>query len=96
MLPRMAAQKKAPTKSSGGQTGKKAPAPLAKRKSISSRRRQQLIEAKRRQRERDRVAGQAFYQVKLPADKIEKLKQGMNDPAFVERLTQLLDDSYPD
>lgn len=92
----MAARKKTPTKSSARPAGKKAPAPLAKRTSVSSRRRQQLIEAKRRQRERDRAAGHAFYQVKLPGDKIEKLKQGMNNPEFVERLTQLLDDSYPD
>lgn len=75
---------------------KKPPAPVAKRKSVSTRRRQQLIEAKRRQRERDREAGQAVYQVKLPAPAIEKLKRGMNDPEFVAQLTRLLDAHFPD
>jgi len=55
-----------------------------------------LIEAKGRQRERDKAAGHAFYQVKLPAPAIEKLKRGMNDPEFVSQLTHLLDQYYPD
>ena len=94
----MVANKKRPARKAVKQSTNAKPSipPLAKRRSVSSRRRQQLIEAKRRQRERDRAAGQAFYQVKLPADKIEKLKQGMNDPEFIGRLTQLLDDAFPD
>ena len=89
MLGPMPAAKKKPAR-------KKAPTPVARRKSVSTRRRQQLIEAKGRQRERDKAAGHAFYRVKLPAPAIEKLKRGMNDPEFVSQLTHLLDQYYPD
>ena len=42
----------------------------------------QLQQAQRRQRERDRAAGLVLYQVKLPRDLARRLKAGMNDPSF--------------
>jgi|GEM_PF-728645 len=42
----------------------------------------QLQQAKQRQRERDRAAGLALYQAKLPRDLASRLKAGMNNPGF--------------
>ncbi len=69
-----------------------APTPNSRAGGVSSKRRQQLIDAKRRQRERDKASGQDVYQVKLEAPYIARLKAGMSNPAFVSRLKQFLDD----
>ncbi len=49
-------------------------------------RREQLRAAKQRQRSRDRSAGFRLYQIKLPSDLCERLKAGMREPRFVDRL----------
>ena len=51
----------------------------------------QLRAAKRRQRQRDKRAGQALYQVKLAAEHCERLKAGMRKPEFVRKLCGFLD-----
>jgi len=53
-------------------------------------RREQLRAAKQRQRERDRSAGFRLYQIKLPSDLCDRLKAGMREPRFVERLHAFL------
>lgn len=53
-------------------------------------RREQLRAAKQRQRQRDRSAGFHLYQVKLPSDLCERLKAGMREPGFVDRLHAFL------
>lgn len=64
-------------------------------------RREQLRAAKRRQRQREREAGQAVHQVKLPTALCDRLKAGMKDAHFVERFAAFLQhelvrvDDYP-
>jgi len=53
-------------------------------------RHEQLRAAKRRQRHRDRAAGQVLYQLKLPAALRERLKAGMRSAAFVKKLHAFL------
>ena len=53
-------------------------------------RREQLRAAKQRQRRRDRSAGFRLYQIKLPSDLCERLKAGMREPRFVDRLHAFL------
>ena len=57
---------------------------------MDTRRAEQVRAAKRRQRQRDRADGWKLYQVKLPADLCERLKAGMRESAFVDRLHALL------
>jgi len=57
-------------------------------------RHEQLRAAKRRQRHRDRAAGQALYQLKLPAELRDRLKAGMRSAAFVARLHAFLRHEY--
>lgn len=57
---------------------------------MDTRRAEQVRAAKRRQRQRDRADGWKLYQVKLPADLCERLKAGMRETAFVDRLHALL------
>ncbi len=45
-------------------------------------RRNQLRQAKQRQRERDREAGLVLYQTKLPLHLARRLKAGLNNPGF--------------
>lgn len=54
-------------------------------------RRNQLRQAKQRQRERDRAAGLVLYQTKLPSHLARRLKAGLNNPGFRERLNELLE-----
>ena len=53
-------------------------------------RKEQLRAAKRRQRRKDRAAGQVLYQLKLPAPLRDRLKAGIRSPAFVARLHAFL------
>ena len=53
-------------------------------------RQEQLREAKRRQRLKDRQAGQALYQLRLPAALRDRLKAGMRSAGFVARLHAFL------
>ena len=53
-------------------------------------RRDQLRSAKRRQRSRERAAGQVLYQVRLPAALRDRLKAGMRSAAFVKRFHAFL------
>lgn len=53
-------------------------------------RQEQLRTAKRRQRLKDRQAGQALYQVKLPAALRDRLRAGMRSAAFVARFHAFL------
>ena len=53
-------------------------------------RKEQLRNAKRRQRLRDAQAGQALYQVKLPTRLQERLRLGMADAGFLERFAAFL------
>jgi len=53
-------------------------------------RHEQLRAAKRRQRHRDRAAGQALYQLELPAELRDRLEAGMRSAAFVARLHAFL------
>ncbi len=68
---------------------------------MDTRRAEQVRTAKRRQRQRDRIDGWRLYQLKLPADLCERLKVGMREAAFVDRLHAflrrelLLVDDYP-
>ena len=68
---------------------------------MDTRRTEQVRAAKRRQRQRDRIDGWKLYQIKLPADLCERLKAGMREAAFVDRLHAflqrelLLVDDYP-
>jgi len=54
-------------------------------------RKSQLRQAKQRQRYRERQAGYGLYQIKLETLLLEKLKVGMQKPAFVQSLTALID-----
>lgn len=54
-------------------------------------RKSQLRLAKQRQRYRERQAGYGLYQIKLETRLLEKLKIGMQKPAFVQSLTALID-----
>ena len=54
------------------------------------RRTEQLRAAKQRQRQRDRAEGWKLYQVKLPAELCARLKAGMREPHFVDRLHAFL------
>lgn len=64
-------------------------------------RQNQLRAAKRRQRIKERQAGQALYQVKLPVVFCERLKTGMKNASFVARFYAFLQheiirvDAYP-
>ena len=75
--------------------------PVGGGKHVDTRRAEQVRAAKRRQRQRDRADGWKLYQVKLPADLCERLKAGMRETAFVDRLHAflrrelLLVDDYP-
>ena len=51
-------------------------------------RRNQLRQAKQRQRERDREAGLVLYQTKLPLHLARRLKAGLNNPEFRERFNR--------
>ena len=68
---------------------------------MDTRRAEQVRTAKRRQRQRDRIDGWRLYQLKLPAELCERLKAGMREAAFVDRLHAflrrelLLVDDYP-
>jgi hypothetical protein len=53
-------------------------------------RREQLREAKRAQRLKDRQAGQVLYQLKLPAALRDRLKTGVRSASFVVRLHAFL------
>ena len=53
-------------------------------------RREQLRAATQRQRRRDRSAGFRLYQIKLPSGLCERLKAGMREPRFVDRLHAFL------
>ena len=57
---------------------------------MDPRRAEQVRTAKRRQRQRDRSDGWKLYQIKLPADLCDRLRTGMREPAFVDRLHALL------
>ncbi|MDP6264419.1 MAG: hypothetical protein QGG98_04100 [Pseudomonadales bacterium] len=50
----------------------------------------QLREAKRRQRQRERETGMGLYQVRLPMQELEKLKAGMRDQRFIDRLQHFI------
>lgn len=54
-------------------------------------RRNQLRQAKQRQRERDREAGLALYQTKLPLHLARRLKAGLNNPGFRELFNEFLE-----
>jgi len=54
-------------------------------------RRNQLRQAKRRQRERDRAAGLVLYQTKLPLQLARRLKAGLNNAGFRELFSEFLD-----
>lgn len=64
--------------------------PVSGGKHEDTRRTEQVRAAKRRQRQRDRADGWKLYQVKLPADLCERLKAGMSETAFVDRLHAFL------
>ena len=57
---------------------------------MDTRRAEQVRTAKRRQRQRDRIDGWKLYQIKLPADLCKRLKAGMREAAFVDRLHAFL------
>ena len=54
-------------------------------------RRNQLRQAKQRQRERDRAAGLVLYQTKLPAHLAQRLKAGLNHPEFRDLFNKFLE-----
>lgn len=54
-------------------------------------RRNQLRQAKQRQRERDREAGLVLYQTKLPLHLARRLKAGLNNPEFRELFDKFLE-----
>ena len=54
-------------------------------------RKEQLRRAKRRQREKEREAGLVLYQLKLPADLLDKMKTGMSDDLFPRKLYGFLE-----
>jgi hypothetical protein len=54
-------------------------------------RRNQLRQAKQRQRERDRTAGLVLYQTKLPLHLARRLKAGLNNPGFRELFNEFLE-----
>jgi len=56
-------------------------------------RKEQLRVAKRAQRQRDRAAGLALYQVKLPRKVAERLRQAVAIPGFDAELKKFLDDA---
>ena len=57
---------------------------------------EQLRNAKRRQRDRDKADGFSLYQIKLPTRLVEKLKAGMNEESFVARLFDFVDKEIVD
>ncbi len=63
---------------------------MAVSKHMNARRAGQVRAAKRRQRQRDRANGWKLYQVKLPADLSDRLKAGMRETDFVQRLQAFL------
>ena len=56
-------------------------------------RKEQLRVAKRAQRQRDRAAGLALYQVKLPRKVAERLRHAVAIPGFDAELERFLDDA---
>lgn len=54
-------------------------------------RRNQLRQAKQRQRERDRSAGLVLYQTKLPLHLARRLKAGLNNPGFRALFNEFLE-----
>lgn len=54
-------------------------------------RRNQLRQAKQRQRERDRTSGLVLYQTKLPLHLARRLKAGLNNPGFRELFNEFLE-----
>ena len=57
---------------------------------MNTHRNEQLRQAKRRQREKDRAAGLVLYQLKLPAHLLDKVKKGLSDEWFTEKFCSLL------
>ena len=57
---------------------------------------EQLRNAKRRQRDRDKADGFSLYQIKLPTRLVGKLKAGMNEETFVARLFDFVDKEIVD
>ena len=49
-------------------------------------RKQQLRSAKRRQRQKERDAGLALYQIRMPKHLCHRLKAGMQNPVFVQKI----------
>ena len=62
------------------------------RKETHARRAEQLRQAKRAQRKRERARGLALVQLKLPKTTAAKLRVAMREPEFAENLDRLLDD----
>lgn len=58
---------------------------------MDEQRRQQIREAKRRQRAREVEAGLGVYQLRLPRPLLQRLKAGMRQPAFVAQLSRFLE-----
>ena len=58
---------------------------------MTSDRKHQLREAKRRQRKREADAGLGVYQLRLPTPLLQRLKMGMRRPDFVEALAGFLE-----
>ena len=56
-------------------------------------RKEQLRVAKRAQRQRDRAAGFALYQVKLPKEVAEQLRHALAIPGFDAELKKFLEDA---
>lgn len=52
----------------------------------------QLRDAKSRQRKREKAAGLANYQMRLPRQLAEKLRFGMHNPEFVEVLHHVIEE----
>jgi hypothetical protein len=59
-------------------------------------RREQLRAAKRAQRQRERRAGLAAVQLRLPADQAERLRAAANAPSFRSALDQFLEEAVLD
>jgi hypothetical protein len=57
---------------------------------VNARRKEQLRQAKRRQREKDRDAGLVLFQFKLPARLLDKVKKGLSNESFTEKFYDLL------
>lgn len=58
---------------------------------MTEHRQKQLREAKRTQRQRDREAGLALYQAKLPRPLVERLKTGLKHESFTQAFKNFLE-----